>query len=151
MKSTPKIAIIKTRHGHEIWNVCPELEEIALPIARRLKISLLEFLTRLSSGCYLSTKGPVDRGAEPAPAGFFISMPEDEDLRRWIERGARAVGKSVTDLAWEALASHTDCVEEGMIFDSAGNCVLDHTDELASFRKRVHGQLETGGADGSTR
>lgn len=128
--------IVKNKVGHDTWILSRNLKKLAGPVARKLGISLIEFLTRVSNSEYVRERKQLDQD-EPAPVGFTITLPADEQLREWIERGARVAGKSVTDLAWEALASHVDCIEEGMIFDNGGNCILDHYDELYPFRKRT--------------
>lgn len=127
--------VVDTRHGKESWNITAECRKIAGRMADRLGLPLTEFLTQLSQGAYLHGRLSSDEES-PAPAEFKVTLPKDKRLRDRVTRAANIHGQTIENFVWDALVSHTECMEESMIFDKDGSVIGDAL-ELYTFRTHL--------------
>jgi hypothetical protein len=117
--------IVKTKCRIDEWTLNSECRALAEPIAKKLKLSVIEFLTRLSSGLYIRPdRFEISERHQP-PSGFTISLPQNQPLSRSIRNAARENDQTVREFVWCALISDLESIEESLILDSEGRTVGD--------------------------
>jgi hypothetical protein len=125
---------VTTEDRIDIWPLSSQLMAIARPIAKKLGVTLKQFLTKLSLG-ELPRKLPPIR-TEATPVGFQVTLPVDEALKRRILRAVEFDKTSVEDLAWEALTSFVETIEEDYVVADEESTVGGLM-ELEAFRQHL--------------
>jgi hypothetical protein len=141
---------VELTNGYVLWNLNAKFRRILKPIAKKLRVSVEEFL-RLYSRDELSNQQHGRRLSKcKIPAGFSVNIGaasvsdkllQRMDLPARIARAAKFTERTVEELVWNSVASHVDCCEEDMIFSPAtGEPIADvmgcefHYFLLSSYR-----------------
>jgi hypothetical protein len=134
--------IVKLKNGVDVWKLTPALRAMAQPIAKRLGLSLAEFLTRLSTwqlpgGPQTEITNDLQDDPPSVPAGFRVKPCNDLQVWKRVERAAEFDGISVELFVWKAIASTVVCLEADLISDPVDGRPLGNALELYEFRSRL--------------
>lgn len=133
------IVKLRTGDGFDVWNMNSKCAAAARPIAKKLGLSLEEFLTRFSTATLpgrLTNEPSLDRENAP-PAGFQVTECADKTLWKRITRAAALEEISVDLFIWRSIASTVECIEEGLLTDPRNGTPIGDESDLWEFRTRT--------------